>query len=283
MSCASTDVETGPIWPPASMPSITSASTPERSSFLPSESAGVKQISFAPNAFTASIAGAGGSPPASTTWPTPCLAQTWIRSASCGCMVMRLTPNGLCVSALVPAISASRSSGDIAPHAITPNPPAFDMAETRWRSDTQLIAPPRIAASVPRKSHPRAISCERRRRPASDIQCSLDKREQATAASGLGRRVAFVQAIGRVQDADGKLGIFLRDQHRHLYLGGGDRKDVDAARRQRLEHGGRDARMAAHPDADDRDFRDIVVGRKPLEPNRGLRLFQHVRSEEHTS
>src|SRR3546814_7189930 len=64
----------------------------------------------------------------------------------------------------------------------------------------------------------------------SDIQCSLDKREQATAASGLGRRVAFVQAIGRVQDADGKLGIFLRDQHRHLYLGGGDRKRSEARR-----------------------------------------------------
>src|SRR3546814_3868286 len=74
-------------------------------------------------------------------------------SASCGCMVMRLTPNGLCVSALVPAISASRSSGAIAPHAITPNPPAFDMAETRWRSETQPNDPYSIVPSAPRQSH----------------------------------------------------------------------------------------------------------------------------------
>ena len=48
ISCASTEVETGPIWPPASIPSITSASTPERISFLASASAGAKQISLAP-------------------------------------------------------------------------------------------------------------------------------------------------------------------------------------------------------------------------------------------
>src|SRR3990167_885942 len=37
-----------------------------------------------------------------------------------------------------------------------------------------------------------------------------------------------------------------------LDLGGGDREDVDALLGQRLEHGLRDARMAAHADADDR-------------------------------
>ena len=34
ISCASTQVETGPIWPPASMPSITSASTPDAHQLL---------------------------------------------------------------------------------------------------------------------------------------------------------------------------------------------------------------------------------------------------------
>jgi hypothetical protein len=48
ISWARTEVETGPIWPPASMPSITSASTPERISFLASASAGAKAISLAP-------------------------------------------------------------------------------------------------------------------------------------------------------------------------------------------------------------------------------------------
>ena len=70
ISCASTEVETGPIWPPASMPSITSASTPERISFLASASAGAKPISFAPLALIRSIAPPGGKPAASTTWPT---------------------------------------------------------------------------------------------------------------------------------------------------------------------------------------------------------------------
>ena len=46
------------------------------------------------------------------------------------------------------------------PQAITPNPPAFEMAETRLRSDTQLIAPHRMAVSLPRKSQPRCIKRE---------------------------------------------------------------------------------------------------------------------------
>jgi hypothetical protein len=94
ISCASTLVATGPIWPPASMPSMTSASAPERSSFLPSASVGAKQITLAPAALIASTLPLGGMPPASTTWPTRA-AQTAIRSNSCGCMVIRLTPNGL--------------------------------------------------------------------------------------------------------------------------------------------------------------------------------------------
>ncbi len=75
-------------------------------------------------------------------------------------MVMRFTPNGRSVSLRVSAISVSSRSGVIAPQAITPNPPAFEMAETRLRSDTQLIAPHRMAVSLPRKSQPRCIKHE---------------------------------------------------------------------------------------------------------------------------
>src|SRR6185312_5310783 len=60
ISCARTDVETGPMWPPASMPSITSASTFERISFFASASAGAKAISFAPRPLILSIAQPGG-------------------------------------------------------------------------------------------------------------------------------------------------------------------------------------------------------------------------------
>jgi hypothetical protein len=69
-SWASTLVDTGPIWPPASIPSITSASAPDRISFLASASAGVKAISLAPLPLIRSIAPPGGRPPASTTWVT---------------------------------------------------------------------------------------------------------------------------------------------------------------------------------------------------------------------
>src|SRR5665213_2468417 len=48
ISCASTPVETGPIWPPASMPSMTMASAPMRTSFLAMTSAGAKHRSFMP-------------------------------------------------------------------------------------------------------------------------------------------------------------------------------------------------------------------------------------------
>jgi hypothetical protein len=77
-------------------------------------------------------------------------------------MVIKLTPNGRFVRALVSAISVSSSSGPIAPQAITPNPPALEMAETRWRSEIQLIAPPMIATSQPRNSVPRCISSFKR-------------------------------------------------------------------------------------------------------------------------
>ncbi len=49
ISCAKTLVETGPIWPPASMPSITIASAPMRTSFLAIARAGAKHSSLAPD------------------------------------------------------------------------------------------------------------------------------------------------------------------------------------------------------------------------------------------
>src|SRR4051812_27704847 len=70
-------------------------------------------------------------------------------------MVMRLTPNGFFVRTRVALISLSSSAGVMAPQAMIPNAPAFEMAATRLRSDTQVIAPQRIAISQPRKSVPR--------------------------------------------------------------------------------------------------------------------------------
>ena len=75
-------------------------------------------------------------------------------------MVMRFTPKGLFVIAFVAAISASSSSGVIAPQAITPKPPALLIADTSLRSETQLIAPHMMACCEPRNSLPRAINAD---------------------------------------------------------------------------------------------------------------------------
>ncbi len=70
-------------------------------------------------------------------------------------MVMRLTPKGFAVRSCVPSISCRNRSGDIAPQAITPNPPALEIAATRRRSDTHDIAPPMMACSQPSNALPR--------------------------------------------------------------------------------------------------------------------------------
>jgi hypothetical protein len=59
--------------------------------------------------------------------------------------VIRLTPNGLLVSAFAPVISSCSCFGCSEPQATTPNPPALEMAATRCRSDTHDMAPPMIA------------------------------------------------------------------------------------------------------------------------------------------
>src|SRR5262245_49278001 len=127
-------------------------------------------------------------------------------------MVIRLTPNGRSVSAAVAAISAASSSGDIAPEAITPKPPPFEMAATRWRSETQVMAPPMIASSQPRKSRPR---CHKRS-------------SRARGARGLIPGSGRVEAIGGVQAAHRQLGIFVGDQDADLDLGGRGDLEVDA-------------------------------------------------------
>ena len=224
ISCASTQVETGPIWPPASIPSITSASTPERISFLASASAGAKQISLAPSPLIRSIAPAGGRPPARTTWLTPCRAQTSISSIS-----MRVHGDQVDAERLRRCASWSRRSRCRADRASSPRrrsprtPPALDIAETRLRSETQLIAPPRIGDLAAEELG------AARHQPARGGRGRSRARSSRSASSAS-------SPIGGVQHAHRELGIFLVDQHRDLDLGGGDREDVDAAVGQRLEH-----------------------------------------------
>src|SRR5690554_3269580 len=64
----------------------------------------------------------------------------------------------------------------------------------------------------------------------------------AASPSGAG----LVETVIGMQRPHCKLGIFLVDQDRGLDFGRGDQLDVDALFRQGPEHGGRDARVAAH-------------------------------------
>src|SRR5579885_129551 len=173
-------------------------------------------------------------------------------------MVMRLTPNGRSVSRLVSAISTESRSGVMDPEAITPNPPPLEMAETRWRSDTQVMAPPMIARLQPRKRQPR---CQSFSRCASAARCRV-------------MSLLSVKAVGGVQAAYGELGVLLGDQHADLDLRGGDHLDVDSLLGQGVEHALGDAGMAAHADADDRDLDDIGVGLQMLEFQRLVALLQ---------
>jgi len=66
-------------------------------------------------------------------------------SLKAGATVIRFTPKGFRVSSRVFAISFARISGGMFPHASTPNPPSFEMAATRFASETQVIAPHMIA------------------------------------------------------------------------------------------------------------------------------------------
>jgi len=144
------------------MPSMIRPSAPVRISFLAIPRLGAKHNSLAPPSLTCVMVARGGSPPASTTWPTPCATQTSTSSASFGCMTIRLTPNGCVVSARVASISAASWFGDIAPHASTPKPPAFEIADTRLRSETQVIAPPSSATRQPSRAVPACHSRDRR-------------------------------------------------------------------------------------------------------------------------
>ena len=157
ISCASTPVETGPIWPPASLPSMTIASAPMRTSLRAKPRAGAKAEDARAASLDALDRGAARQTAGQHDVADP------MRRADID-QLEQLRVQGDQVDAERPSGQRRRSrrsrvessSGDIDPEAMTPNPPAFEMAATRLRSDTQVIAPPMMARSQPRTSRPRA-------------------------------------------------------------------------------------------------------------------------------
>src|SRR3954447_411097 len=86
----------------------------------------------------------------------------------------------------------------------------------------------------------------------------------------------LVQVVEAMQRANREFRIFGVDQQRELYFGGRDGADVDPALGQRLEGPGGDPGMAAHANADDRDFGDIAGPVDAIVADFPLCLGQHV-------
>ena len=217
-----------------------SASAPHAHQLLGHASAGAKHMTLAPPALSRCMAARGGRPPASTTWPTPALEADIDQ-------LVELRVHDDQVDAERPVgqrrVAAISSRAAPAPSSRRParrsRRPSL-IADTRFRSDTQVMAPPMIA---PARS--REIA-----RPRCHSRSTADGAATSAGASAQSR----VQAVGGVQRAQRQLGIFLGDQHADLDLRGRDRVDVDALVGQRREHLLRDAGMAAHADADHRDL-----------------------------
>jgi hypothetical protein len=131
-----------------------------------STSAGAKHTARAPPSRIRAIAAPGGMPPASTMWPIP-VRETYIDQFE------KLRVHRDQIDAERPGRQRrslrSRPTavpGDIEPEAMTPNPPALEIAATRLRSDTQVIAPPMIASSC-RETRGRAPTADQVRARAS--------------------------------------------------------------------------------------------------------------------
>ena len=249
ISWASTEVETGPIWPPASIPSMTSASTPERISFLASASAGAKQISLAPLALIRSIAPGGGRPPARTTWLT-----SWLRADVDQLDQHRV--HGDQIDAERP-VGALLGLGDLGVEQIGRHRAAGDHPERagigQSRDEVALRDPAhRAAEDRDLAAEEVGAALHQPRRGGRGRSCDV--------ATSLTLLILRIEPVGGVEHAHRELGIFLGDQHRDLDLRGGDGEDVDAAVGERLEHRRGDAGIGAHADADRADLDDVGVG-----------------------
>ena len=159
ISCASTVSDTGPIWP-AGFRTLDhqriGAGFGQANRFA-STSAGAKQMSFAPPSLTARTAGPGRDAAGQHDMRDTGVAADTRTSASSSRVhgdqvhperrVRQRLGGGDLLRRAAPVPSQ--------PQAITPNPPALEMAATRVRSLTQLIAPPMMAVRVPRNAVPR--------------------------------------------------------------------------------------------------------------------------------
>ena len=126
----STIVVSSPICPPASHPSATTASAPQRSIRLASATDATTGITLTPAAFQSAMYFSGLPAPVVTTF-TPSSTITFATFSDSGFISIILTPNGLSVSFFVSRICSLTHSAGAPPAAISPRPPALDTAAAR--------------------------------------------------------------------------------------------------------------------------------------------------------
>ena len=158
--------------------------------------AGAKQMTRAPPSRRRWIAALAGMPPASTTCPTRRARQTSISSASCGCIVIRLTPNGF--------DGERRGGGDFGVEQIGRHRARRDHAETagiRDRGDQVALRHPGHRAA-----HDRQLGAEKRaaarpqqrpvRRATGVARARHRRPDRAGAAARHAARFAIARAAG---------------------------------------------------------------------------------------
>ena len=128
-----------PTWPPDSVPSAMTASTPRRTRRLARMVAATTGMTLMPWSFQAGTYLPGLPAPVVTTW-TPSSMMTRAISSAQGFISIRFTPKGLSVSSLARRISWRRRWPSQAPVAIMPSAPALEQAAAN--SPVAMLAMP---------------------------------------------------------------------------------------------------------------------------------------------
>ncbi len=149
-------VVSSPTWPPASVPSATTASAPRRSMRAASAADATTGTTLIPASFHMAMCSAGLPAPVVTT-SMPRSHSRRATSAACGSISMTLAPKGLLVSSRAWRTWSSTHSSGAPPQAMMPRPPASLTAAARRASAMRAMAPWTMGASMPSSSVMRVL------------------------------------------------------------------------------------------------------------------------------
>ena len=142
--CSKIISDTCPMWPPASLPSKISPSTPKRTICSAMESVEANDSTFLPAAFIWATSFFFGKLPAKMTVFALDASTASLWAGKFGAIVTKFTAKGLSVCAAHLSISAASASPGMLPAARQPKPPWSLTAFTSVASLIQVMAPHRI-------------------------------------------------------------------------------------------------------------------------------------------